>query len=501
MARKRILIADDNADSRYSLRMLLKEYDVVEASGGGETIELARKDAPDCILLDVQMPDMNGFDVCARLRKDDLTRSIPIILVTGIHRDTASLVRGLAAGGDEYITKPVERRELLARVHAMLRIKDLQDQLAALNEDLEDQVRRQTEELRQIYASVPIGLYTLDASGRITSFNSHLERMLGYSAEEVVGKMSISGLFEEGYDALYWLDLARREGRATYETVARHRDGSLIPVFDARVVTTDHVGEHVGFTGYMQDVSRQHRVRDILKEQEAQAGVGRLAAGIVHEIANPISGAVHYLDATLKRLDRGEEIPADEMRQGAGIIRDALHRTTDLIRHLRGLTRPVVSRVGQVDPLALLRDIQHLMRPGLHKIGIEMKVGGTGATIHGDGGRLAQVFLNLVTNARDAMPDGGTLTVEVTAQDSTVSIRFTDTGTGMDEATREKIFDYLFTTKGDRGTGYGLTLSRDIIAEHRGRIEVDTAPGQGSTFVVTLPKSASGPAIAKGVPS
>jgi len=493
---KRILVADDNPDSRYSLRLQLRDYEVIEAEGGARTIELAIAQSPDCILLDVQMPDMNGFVVCERLRADPRTRLIPIILVTGIHRDTESLVRGLAAGADEYVTKPVEKRELLARVHAMLRIKELQDQLGLMNEELEEKVRRRTEELRLIYATVPIGLYTLDASGRITSYNRHMQSMLGYGRDEVVDRMSISALFEKGYDALYWLDLARKEGRASCETHARHRDGHLIEVLDVRVVITDHIGEHVGFTGYMQDVSQQRRVRDILKEQEAQAGVGRLASGMVHEITNPISGTIHYLDATLKRLDRGDVIGTEELRQGAEVMRDALNRTTDLIRHLRGLTRPAVAPTAEVDPLALLHDIQHLMRPTLHRAGIEMTVTGESPIVRADAGRLSQVLLNLVTNARDAMPDGGTVSVVVAAQDSTVEIRIKDTGIGMDEATQAKIFDYLYTTKGEKGTGYGLTLSRDIVAEHHGKIDVTSSPGDGSTFTVVLPRSGSGPAIA-----
>jgi PAS domain S-box-containing protein len=495
---KRILVVDDNADNRYSMRLLLDGYDVLEVEDGEGAIEVAHRERPHCILLDVQMPGMDGFEVCRALRASESTRSIPIILVTAHERSTESVVRGLAAGGDDYVSKPIAQQELLARVRAMLRIRDLQDRLEVLNVALEEQVRRRTEELRQIYATVPVGLYTLDARGRLTSFNRHLERMLGYTREEVVGKMGIGDLFEREYDTLYWLELCRREGRAAYETRARHRDGTLIPVFDERVVMIDHVGEHAGFTGYMQDVSQRRRVRAILKEQETQAGVGRLAAGIVHEVANPVSGVVHYLDAMLRRLDAGETIPPEEMRRGAEVMRDALHRTTDLIQHLRGVARPAVKPVTLVDPLVLLDDIRTLMRHDLHRHGIEMKVSGEPgrAYVRGDAGRLSQVFLNLITNARDAMPEGGELSVDVHAEDSTVAVRFADTGVGIAPRDRERIFEFLFTTKGEHGTGYGLTISRDIVAEHGGRIEVESETGRGSTFSVILPRGPSGPTLA-----
>ncbi len=163
----RILVVDDNADNRYSMRLLLDGYNVIEAASGEEGIRVARAERPDCILLDVRMPGVDGYVVCQELRRDDATRSIPIILVTAHDRDTQSVVRGLAAGADDYVTKPVAQEELLARVRAMLRVRDLQDQLEALNETLERQVRRRTEDLCQIYATVPIGIYTLDAGGRI----------------------------------------------------------------------------------------------------------------------------------------------------------------------------------------------------------------------------------------------------------------------------------------------------------------------------------------------
>lgn len=493
----RILVVDDNADNRYSMRLLLDGFDVLEASGGEDALDLLVTERVDLILLDVQMPGMDGFEVCRRLRADQETRSIPIILVTAHHRDTESVVRGLAAGGDDYVTKPVAQQELLARVRAMLRIGELQDRLGLLNADLERTVQRRTEELRQIYATVPIGIYTLDARGKITSINRQLQRMLGYEPGELVGRQGVGSLFGDDYDTLYWLDLCRREGRTAVEAGARRKDGSKLWVFDERVVTVDHLGERVGFTGYMQDMSQRRRVRGILKEQETQAGVGRLAAGIVHEVANPLSGVAQYLDAVLKRLDAGETIPPEETRRGASVMRDALQRVGDLIQNLRGFTRSAVLPGAIVDLREALMDLRTLMRHNLHRFGIEfVLLGEPGQTsVKGDAGRLSQVFLNLIANARDAMPDGGTLTVEVRAEDSTVTVRFTDTGTGIASADLERVFEFLFTTKGEDGTGYGLTISRDIVTEHGGRIGVESEVGKGSTFTVILPK-ASGPALA-----
>jgi signal transduction histidine kinase len=116
-------------------------------------------------------------------------------------------------------------------------------------------------------------------------------------------------------------------------------------------------------------------------------------------------------------------------------------------------------------------------------------------SVRGDAGRLSQVFLNLITNARDAMSKGGKRVVEARARDSSLEVSFTDTGVGIPPANIGHIFDFLFTTKGERGTGYGLTISKDIVEEHGGRIEVASEPGRGSTFTVVLPLE-SGPRVA-----
>jgi len=485
---KRILVVDDNPDNRYSFRLLLEGYEIEEAADGPEALAAARANPPDCILLDVRMPGMDGLEVCRQLRAEEVTRSIPVVLLTAHERDTESVVRGLAAGADDYVTKPVARQELLARVRAMLRVRDLREQLEVLNGQLEQQVRRRTEELRQIYGTVPVGIYTLDAHGRVTSFNHHLESLLLYQADEVVRQFGIGELFAPDYDAVYWLDLCRREGKISCETLARSRDGRLISVLDERVANTDEFGERVGFTGYIQDLSREKRIRSLLSQQEKQAEVGHLAAGIVHEIANPIGAARQYMDSLLTRMEEGEPLPEDDMASGFVVVRDALQRTTGLLQNLRKMTRVSVDPGGEADPSAVLRDLHTLMRHDLQRREIAMTVSGKPCQARCDAGSMSQVFMNLITNARDAMPEGGTLSVEVTAQDSLVRIDFRDTGEGIPEENLSRIFQFLFTTKGDQGTGYGLAISRDIVEGHGGTIEVDSRVGAGTCVSVTLPR-------------
>lgn len=501
----RILVVDDNAENRYSLRLILTGFEVSEAASGQEAIRMAREERPDCILLDVQMPVMDGFDVCRRLRAAEETRAVPIILVTAHNKDVESVVAGLAAGGDDYVTKPFAPQELLARVRAMLRVRELQEQLESLNRGLEQKVKQRTEELRQIYATVPVGIYTLDGHGRITSANRHLEKMLGYESEELVGIRTIGDLFAPGYDALYWLERCRREGRAGHESVVVARDGTPIPVHDERVVNHDEFGEPAGFTGYLQDLRREQRIRQLLADQEKQAGVGRLAAGIVHEIINPLAGVQLYVDALLRRpTGPGEPVPtAEDHRRALQVVADAVQRSTELIEKIRGFTRAAVRPVTAVDLHALLTDLQTLMNRDLQSRQIRMEVIGPSCVVRADAGALAQVFMNLLTNARDAiepMPvlDGvrGVIRVEVDAEDSTARVRFSDTGVGIPPHELGRIFEFLYTTKGEAGTGYGLTITKDIVESHGGTISVQSEPGRGTTFTILLPRSASGTVVA-----
>ncbi|MDH3591309.1 MAG: response regulator [Planctomycetota bacterium] len=482
----RILVVDDSEDSRYALGLQLGDHEVSEAGSGAEALAMATENPPDCILLDVEMPGMSGFDTCRALRDEPATAAVPVILVTGHRRDTDSLVAGIAAGADEYITKPVAREELQARVRAMLRVGDLQRRLREANAELEGEVRRRTADLKRIYETVPVGLYTLDPQGVITAVNRHLKTMLAYDKDELVGR-SVGVLFADGYDAEYWTALCCETGRFATETSARRREGEDLPVFDERVLNADGSG----FTGYLQDLSQRQWLVKVLQEQETQAAVGRLAAGIVHEIINPLSGVQQYLGAIGGRLEREDTVEPAELQRGLSVMSDAIERATALVGNLRGFTRSAARKTQLVDPFALLEDLSVLMRHDLHRRGISMELAGQGGghTVAGDAGRISQILLNLITNARDAMPDGGVLTASVASDDDWAEIRVKDTGVGIDPADRARVFDLLFTTKGESGTGYGLAISRRIAADHGGTLDFEANPGPGTTFLLRLPKA------------
>ena len=180
-------------------------------------------------------------------------------------------------------------------------------------------------------------------------------------------------------------------------------------------------------------------------------------------------------------------------------MRDALRRTTDMIRQLRGFARAAIRAVTGVDPCAILADLHTLMRHDLYRHGIEMTVSGELGrfAVRGDAGRLSQVFLNLITNARDAMPKGGKLVVEARARDSSVEVSFTDTGIGIAPEHQESIFESFrqvdpSPSRRHGGAGLGLYIARRLLDLLRGRIEVESALGAGSRFRVWVPSMRPG---------
>ncbi len=475
---------DDNEDSRYAVRLQLGDFDVIEVGDGPAALQAAEEVAPDCILLDVEMPGMNGFEVCRRLRANPACASIPVILLTGHRRDTDSLVTGLAAGADEYIAKPVARAELHARVHAMLRIGDLQRRLTGANERLEEQVRRRTAALLRIYETVPIGLYTMSVMGRLTSVNHALQVMLGRELDDLTGQ-DASALFGADYDAAYWSALCRERGRIAAELHVVGADDQVVAVLDERVWNADGSG----FTGYVQDRTQREQLESVLQEQEKQAAIGRLAGGIMHEIINPLAGVQHYLGAVAARLETGATVDTQELQRGMVVMQDAVDRATKLVGNLRGFTRVAERPRDDVDLVAIVEDLGLLLRHDLDRHRIKLIVEGQRgeAIVRADEGQVSQVLVNLFTNARDAMQDGGTLTARVRVENQEVHLAVADTGTGIPPDIQDRVFELLFTTKGDAGTGYGLAISRRIALDHGGSLDFESQPGAGSTFHLRLP--------------
>lgn len=288
---KTILIIDDQADNIISIKALLQNYisecNILTAMSGKEGIESARKNQPDTILLDIIMPEMDGFDTCERLKKDKQTQHIPIILITAIRTDTKSRVKGLEMGADAFLSKPIYPAELSAQVKVMLRIKEAEDKLREEKDDLDKLVEIKTKEVRYhatILENISDPIISVDMNHKIKGWNEGAEKLYGWKKEEVLGKAFKDillpeyphGSREEVLDTLY------TTGYFKDEVIHYKKDGSrLIIIGSVSFIHDDH-GNRTGIVSVNHDITEKKIAEKKLRDtQESLKYTFDISPGII----------------------------------------------------------------------------------------------------------------------------------------------------------------------------------------------------------------------------
>jgi len=350
-----------------------------------------------------------------------------------------------------------------------------------------------------IIDTLPVSLYAIDRDHRIVAWNRNRELgELGVPRGEVLGKSiydvltkqkrellerEFSGVFATG-------DIQRIE----QETITQSGDTNhwLISKIPMRADETDDVS-HVITVG--ENITARVKSERAVARAEKLAAVGRLAAGVVHEINNPlatIAACAESLDKRIAEGAYGESTDVDDLKEYLGLIRDEAFRCKQITNGLLDFSR---LRAGNRVPLNLADTVKMTARLVTHQqrgdnIQIEIETVNDLPSVLGDEGQLQQAVVALATNAIDAMPDGGTLTLRAYRSGPRVIVEIKDNGIGIPQENLTKIFDPFFTTKDvGRGTGLGLAVCYGIVSEHGGRLDVRSAVGVGTTFTISLPKA------------
>jgi two-component system NtrC family sensor kinase len=351
--------------------------------------------------------------------------------------------------------------------------------------------------MNKIVQSSPNSISATDMRGNILIWNQATEETLGYKASEVVGKMKISKIYPEGV-ARKVLQMIRSDefggvGRLrSYPMVNVRRDGVVVEgnlsaaiIYDANGREIATVGSFVDLTDRLQMERALRDTQEQLLKSEKLAAMGRLTSQIAHELNNPLYGIMNTLEL-LKT-----EIPADNKRRK---ILDMAHseiiRLSDLLRKMLSFSKPDQEERHPVDINSVLDEIlllhENMFRE--NDINIVTTFAERLGLVNASKNQLRQVFLNMVANARDAMPEGGTLAVATGGDTEKVYVVIVDTGTGIREKHLDKIFDSFFTTRGEvKGVGLGLSVCYGFIKDHGGDIEVKSRVGEGTTFTISLP--------------
>ena len=509
-----ILLVDDiPANLRVLYESLCgRNYKLFIANGGEQALEVAHKSHPDLILLDIMMPDMDGFEVCRRLKQDPVTAGIAIIFLSALD-DATDKIRGLELGAVDYVTKPFHPDEVAARVETHCKILRLEQELANRN--------RQLELVRdRILSSMAEGIVGLDADGRVSFVNPAAERILGVAAQGILAR-----------------ELSDWEPPTLRQTISRvllkpsevSVDELTLPRPDASTVPIElHIapiceGERInGAVLVLRDLSERrqveaklHRTSDQLRESHSKLrqaqmqlfqaakleSVGRLAAGVAHEVKNPlaiIQLGLDYLEASLEHDPVATEVRHDMLH--------AVLRADTVVRGLLDFSR---ERTLDLRPRAINRILGESLKLVRHEltqrnIKLETALSEGLPERRFDTDKMQQVFLNIFMNAMHAMEHGGVLRVSsalievddadlgshaqdagFSAGDRLIRIVIEDSGPGIKPEDLSKLFDPYFTTKRQgEGTGLGLSVTRNIVTLHEGSIDLDNRGGGGASAVL-----------------
>src|SRR2546425_2644783 len=342
-----------------------------------------------------------------------------------------------------------------------------------------------------IVESINVGLLAVDLEGRITHVNSALEEILDIGRGEAMGRRVEELFAEEFADTLRQVlgndGWRLQELRNIYKLHTATRLGHTLVL---NIALAPLQGDSTGQTGalvVLEDVTGRIRLEEQLQQREKLSSIGLLAAGVAHEVNTPLTGVSSYTQMLLGMLPATD--PKHALLQKIGRQAD---RAVNIVNNLLNFSRTgSAAEFIELDVNQVLDDTIQLIEPQLRRNQIEItrSYESDAPSVIGNAGKLQQVFTNLLLNARDAIPDGGRITLRTTSsRDGSLLVEVSDNGVGIAPDNVAKIYDPFYTTKGvGRGTGLGLAVSYGIVQEHSGHISVESAPGRGTTFRISLP--------------
>ena len=503
----RLLIVDDNAATRYALRrrLALHGYQVQEAGTGGEGLALIGSEQFDALILDVNLPDMSGFDIVRLLRAQPATALLPVIHVSAASIQTGDIITGLDAGADAYLVHPVDPDVLVATLRTLLRVRDTERAL-----------RQSEANFQEIFTNVSAPIAVLGSGLKVQECNHAFARLI----QDNRNPDALQQCFADGQQAnLAALHQHLAEGRRWRGTLAMtvggeprdtewqlspYRAPGLCLVFVEDV--TEHRHRERSHLARLDDANLQlaremaHREQteaQLLQLQKMDA-LGSLTGGIAHDFNNLLTGIIASLELINKRVaqNRLEKVPsyADAALSSAMSAASLTHRLLAFARQQPLDTRPV-------DINERVRSLEELITRTIgERIELKLELSSEPTIALVDPIQLESAVLNLVINARDALAKGGHIWVNTSAswshgdpnlQDGPyVAVTVRDNGSGIAPELLQKVFDPFFTTKPvGQGTGLGLSTIYGFARQSGGHVAIRSVLGQGTEVTLMLPRS------------
>jgi len=554
-----ILLVEDESSVAQGLQMILRQegYGVDLAVTGKNALDSMSHKGFDLLVADLRLPDMDGMEVIKRV-KDDCPAT-EVIVITG-YATIPSAVEAMKTGVCGYLPKPFTDDEFKAAVEEILKEKmevspkkiksvaveceklihkreviqvlgsaagsqrstiktgdrftepDNDDALFAMLDQAEAWMDPDREPAgnfdfqKKLVDNAVDGIMGCDKEGTIVTFNKSLEKMLGYSRDEVVGKMSIDQFFLVGAtdqfkEALYCERYGGKNRLFLFETDLVNKTRDKVSVQLSATVLFDE-GAEIGMVGFFKEMREVRKLEQEfadqarLLHQDKMMSLGRLAASVVHEINNPLAGVLNYVRLMIRVLGRVSSLTPEKIQKFQSyltLVESETHRCSKIVSNLLAFSRKSKLEFGDVNTCELMEKCIMLSRHKLELQNVQIKSNLSSEIpgVWGDFNQIQQCIINLIFNAIDAMPEGGTLTIEnsLGSDKDVVEIKIKDTGYGISEENISNIFDPFFSTKAEgEGLGLGLSTVHGIIDRHGGTIGVESELGKGTVFTIKLPK-------------
>ncbi|HEY3625935.1 MAG TPA: ATP-binding protein [Terracidiphilus sp.] len=501
-----ILMVDDQPAKLLSYEVILAELgeNLIKATTASEALSILLKTDVAVVLMDVSMPDLDGFELADVIRQHPRFQKTAIIFISGVHFTDSDKIQGYRSGAVDYISVPVVPEVLRAKIGVFVDLHRKTRQLEMLNNELERRVTERTDELRQreeqfrtraeLLELATEAIMVRDLGGALQFWNTGAEALYGWKREEVLGQ-EIHHLLQTIFPTPREEIEAELRERKTWQgnLVQRTKDGSEVIVACRK--TVNHEGNAV--LEVSRDITAQVQAEEALRETEKLAAMGRVAGIIAHEINNPLAAITNTL-----YLVRNHPSLDDTARHFADVAEQELQRVSHITRQTLSFYRESKQPIA-VNLTDLLNDVLELQDRVLSSthIGLQRKYT-VSPVVQGFPVELRQVFLNLVGNAIQAMPTGGNL--RVSAREATdwrgrrrgASISVVDTGVGIRPEDLKRLFQPFFSTKSTKGTGLGLWISKGIVQKYDGTLtcrSFRTQRGCVTCFRVFLPVTDAAP--------
>ncbi len=515
-----ILIVDDSLESLRLLSTLLTEqgYKVRPAPNGRLALEAIKRQLPHLIILDIRMPEMDGFELCKRFKANEDIRDVPIIFISGLE-EIGDKIKAFGVGGVDYIIKPFQKEEVLARVRTHLNLFNMQTRLEQLvqkktealtdaNKALQEEIseRKHAEEDLKLFRNLldrsSDAFFVIDPeTAQFLNFNESAIRNLGYSREELLG-MKVVDIDTTITNHYAWEQLVNEVKSKSYmilEGEHKRKNASTFPIeMNVKFIA---YAEKKYIVAVARDITDRKKLEGQLRQAQKMESIGTLAGGIAHDFNNILTSVLGFADLAKMNLATGKDLEKDLDE----VIKAGL-RARDLVKHILTFSRSSDIQKISIEIRPLIKETLKFLKASLPStIEVSSDLNVSNSTVMADPTQIHQILMNLCTNASHAMKEkGGVLDLrlkEVDMEDESlhqfkelkrgkyIQLTVADTGDGISKDCIDRIFDPFFTTKErEEGTGMGLSVVHGIVKEMGGAISVYSEPDKGATFQVLFPK-------------